>query len=287
MLAAACAIAFVCCIGAMLRLISQSRHQLTLPARPETLAYTFNEPGILQESGSMQESTSPYWWLNSGGELIIKNGIGKTMQGEVSTFDPWRLRYAITNSRDTDQGAHPQNLFRLVSKSQWNDVSETVHFYIVADNASRSPYRNQSNGLLLMSRYTGDGQTLYYSGIRVDGTAVIKKKYHGVYYTLAQKKIFAGTYSRDSVASSSNLLPHGVWIGLRATTITQTDGSVQITLYMQQSDGSWKELLQAHDSGGAAVGGTLPITEAQYAGIRTDFMDVRFADIELHALENR
>lgn len=238
--------------------------------------YVFKVPGVLNEAGSMGESTSPYWWVNSGGELILTGGVGETMQGDAPALNRWRIAYAFSNPIDTDGGAHPQNLFRLITRSSWNDLEETAQFYIAKDNVSASPNRNQSNGLLLMSRYTGDGQTLYYMGIRVDGTAVIKKKYHGTYYTLAQKTIFPGTYAiAPSAGTSQNLLPHGTWIGLRGDTVTNQDGSVSLTLSMQTAGGQWVQLLSTTDAGGASVGYTRPITGASYAGIRTDFMDVR------------
>lgn len=238
--------------------------------------YSFNSPGILNEADVMQDSSSPYWWLNSGGELIIQDNAGNTMQGDAPLLNRWRIAYALSNPVDTDGGLHPQNLFRLVSKGKWENVTLQTQFYIAKDNLSSSPNRNQSNGLLLMSRYTGDGQTLYYAGVRVDGTAVIKKKYRGTYYTLAQRAVFPGTYSISAASSTSqNLLPHDVWIGLRATTTTNGDGSVTVILSMQTSGGAWTELLRATDSGSSSVGKTPPITGAQYAGIRTDFMDVR------------
>lgn len=241
--------------------------------------YSFNAAGVLNEADSMQNSTSPYWWLNSGGELILQSGIGETMQGEAPLLNRWRILYALSNPLDTDGGTHPQNLFRLVSKSVWNNVSEEAHFFIVKDNFSTSPNRNQSNGLLLMSRYTGDGQTLYYAGVRVDGTAVIKKKIKGVYYTLAQKQIFPGTYAITAGTSTSqNLLPHGTWIGLKSETVTGSDGHVTVTLYMQNQNGTWVRILSAVDDGGTSVGHTTPIIGAQYSGVRTDFMDVELSN---------
>jgi len=243
--------------------------------------YSFNSPGVLNEAGSMAESSSPYWWLNSGGEFRIEDGVGKTMQGEASTLNRWRLLYALSNPVDSDNGLHPQNLFRLVTRSEWNNMRIEAKFKIRKDNWSTSPNRNASNGLLFMSRYTSGGETLYYAGIRVDGNAVIKKKYRGTYYTLATKKIFAGDYVQGSRV---NVLPHQSWIGLRSETRTRTDGTVLITLYMQGQDGSWKRILEALDDGGVAVNKTPPITSAGYAGLRTDFMDVEFSGIRIENL---
>jgi hypothetical protein len=240
--------------------------------------YSFNAPGILNEASSMSLSTSPYWWLNSGGQFVITGDSGSTMRGEAPLWNYWRLLYALTNPIDTDLGAHPQNVFRLVSRSTWEDVRMEAQFKILKDNWSTSPNRNASNGLLLMNRYVND-DTVYYAGIRVDGLAVIKKKYDGVYYTMAQKQEFAGTYA---VGERISMLPHQIWIGLRSETITNTDGSVSVKLYMQKEGGTWKKLLEARDSG--AYGGTPPIIAPGFVGMRTDFMDVAFDNVRMETI---
>ncbi|QQG38393.1 MAG: hypothetical protein HYS26_02495 [Candidatus Kaiserbacteria bacterium] len=244
-----------------------------------TFVYTFNSDGVLQEAGSMQESTSPYWWLDSGGKLLLQSGLGSTVQGELPSLDKWRLAYLKSNPVDTDQGYHPQNLLRLLTKQKGDNIRSQAQFKIVKDNFSASPNRNASNGLLLMMRYQ-DYKTLYYAGIRVDGTAVIKKKYNGTYYTMAQKSIFPGTYVPGG---SVNLLPHGEWIGLRSETFTNADGSVTVRLFMQRAGQStWTKLLEVRDSG--QYGGTQPIRAAGYTGIRTDFMDVQFDTFRAEAI---
>src|SRR3989344_723617 len=73
-----------------------------------SLYYTFNSSGTLDEAGSITESWSPYWWLNSGGQFFLSNGLGKTVQGELSSVSPWRIHYASANPTDTDNGYHPQ-----------------------------------------------------------------------------------------------------------------------------------------------------------------------------------
>lgn len=235
--------------------------------------YYFNSIGTLNETGAMLESTSPYWWLNSGGQLLIKDGVGSSIHGSAPVTNLWRTLYAVSNPVDTDQGTHPQNLFRLVTKSKWQNFSQEAQFYIDQNNLSDSPNRNASNGLLLMNRYADSGQTLYYAGIRVDGTAVIKKKYKGTYYTMAQKAVLPGTYSGSK--DEKNLLPHNEWVGLKTETNTNSDGSVRVSLYMKrENETSWTRLLEATDKG--QYGATPPITASGYAGIRTDFMDVRF-----------
>ncbi len=246
----------------------------------EHLLYTFNVDGVLYEAAPMSATKSPYWWLDSGAEIRIKDGVGATLQGDIDKSDPWYKEYRDTNAEDTDGGLHPQNLLRLVSRSMWDDVRVEASYFIVKDNLSTSVNRNESNGLLLMSRYQDDGQTLYYAGIRVDGTAVIKKKYKGTYYTMEQKQVFPGTYNH---ASSPNLLPHNTWIRLRSDTTTNTKGAVKVILSMKElPDGKWKQLISSVDDG--QYDKTPPITGSEPVGIRTDFMDVKFDDILMEKL---
>lgn len=230
--------------------------------------YSFNTEGTLQESGKMDGSSSPYWWVNSGAYLFISNGLGKTNQGALSSDNKWRLLYNTNNPLDTDNGYHPQNIFRLLTRSKWLNSQETAYFKINKDQLSVSPNRDSHNGLLLMSRYQ-DGNNLYYTGIRVDGAAVIKKKINGRYYTLAYKKIFPGTYDRKS---NPNLLPKSTWIGLRSEVKTLSNGRVNIKLYMDKGKtGNWNLILETTDS-------KSPLLNQGYGGIRTDFMDVEIED---------
>src|SRR6266404_9196508 len=59
--------------------------------------YNFNSPGTLDETGSATQSTSPYWWVNSGGQMLITNGTGGTIQGDLSSLSPWHIVYAANN----------------------------------------------------------------------------------------------------------------------------------------------------------------------------------------------
>jgi hypothetical protein len=202
------------------------------------------------------------------------------MLGDAPLLDHWRIAYSLNNPIDTDGGKHPQNLFRLVSRSSWKNVRVDAKFKILKDNWSESSNRNASNGLLLMNRYDRyvNGDNLYYAGLRVDGHAVIKKKYKGTYYTMATKREFAGTYA---TGENINILPHGQWITIRSETVTNGDDSVSVRLYMQRQDGTWKKLLEARDTG--QYGGA-PITSSGYFGIRTDFMDVAFDSIRAETI---
>ncbi|NUQ57302.1 MAG: peptidoglycan-binding protein [Candidatus Paceibacter sp.] len=235
---------------------------------------------VLAEEGSMSDSASASWWLNSGAYFYIKNGYSSTIQGPLPKDDPWRIYYEGDNTEDTDGGYYPQNIFRLVTRTKWQDLKQEVYYKITKHNLSASTNRNQSNGLLLFNRYQ-NGDNLYYTGIRVDGTSVIKKKKNGNYYTLAQEKVFNGAYD---ASSNPNLIPQNVWIGLRSEVSTSADGTVDIKLYMDNGKtGSWALIAQAKDNN-TSYGGSA-ITAAGYGGIRTDFMDVQFSDYKIEEVE--
>src|SRR3989338_3479902 len=144
-----------------------------IAATQSSFSYSFSVDGSLQESGSMDKSTSPFWWLNSGGLFILKDGLGMTIQGDLNAANKWNIAYASANPVDTDIGYRPQNIFRLVTKSKWQNFDQRVYFKITKLNMSESPNRNASNGFLLFNRYI-DGDNLYYTGVRVDGSVVIK-----------------------------------------------------------------------------------------------------------------
>jgi hypothetical protein len=93
----------------------------------------------------------------------------------------------------------------------------------------------------------------------------VKKKLRGVYHTLAIAPIYPGAYDRDR---NPNLLPVGRAVTIRTETRSNGDGSVEITLFV---DGN--PVIGVRD---ANVGGPA-IAEGEFAGIRTDFMDVEFA----------
>ena len=232
--------------------------------------YTFKIDGILDEAGKMNNSSSPYFWLNSGGLFYLKNGIGKTIQGELSQFNKWRLAYAISNPIDTDNGYYPQNIFRLVTRSKWQNFSQEAYFKITKMNMSASVNRDVSNGILLFNRYQ-DGNNLYYAGIRVDGQAVVKKKINGDYYPIGISPVFKG---EDNRQSNPNLLPENVWLGLRSE-ITTNGNEVMIKLFIdKENNGEWQLALEAKDDG-KSYGGAAILDEG-HAGIRTDFMDAEF-----------
>lgn len=231
----------------------------------------FTNTKTIEEAGDISESSSTDWWLNSGGYFYVDNGSSKTVQGELPETDKWRTLYLKDNPVDTDNGYHPQNIFRLVTRSLWQNYQQEVYFTISKQNLSASAERNAWSGLLLFNRYQ-DGDNLYYTGIRADGTAVIKSKKKGIYTTLTQVPIFPGTYNRDT---NPTLLPQNTPIGLRSTIETLPDGSVSIKLFMDNGKtGVWTQIATAVDA-------TNPVLGSQHVGIRTDFMDVTFQDYKV------
>ena len=246
----------------------------TIPAEVTSpYLYNFNSEGVLKEAGNLSESSSRYWWVNSGGSLIIKNGRGSTLSGNLPTTDPFRILYAANNPTDTDNGYHPQNIFRLITASKWQNAIEEAYFVIKKDNLSKSVNRNQSNGILLFSRYQ-NSNSLYYTGVRVDGSAIIKKKLNGIYYTLAEKKFWEGNvYDREE---NPIVLPKNVWIGIKSEVRNIAPNKVMIEMFVDiGKTGTWTSVMEVLDDG--TIGGNT-LSNKGFAGIRTDFMDVEFSD---------
>jgi len=229
-----------------------------------------NKEKILEETGSMERSSSEEFWLNSGAYIYQKGTLMWSIQNKIPEENSrWRNAYLKSNAVDSDNGNHPQNILRLITRKKWENFQQQVYFKINKDNLSNSSRRTGSNGLLLFTHYE-DSDNLYYAGIRVDGDAVIKKKMNGIYYTLNEKKIFEGNYDRTN---NPNLLPKNTWIGIKTETINNPDGTVTIRLYMDKGKiGYWVLLLEATDQ--ETIGGNS--IKDGYAGIRTDFMDVEF-----------
>ena len=240
--------------------------------------YNFNVDGTLEEAGTIYESTNPYWWLDSGGMMIIHSGIGSTAQGSLPAENKWRMLYASSNPVDTDNGVRPQNIFRLLTRSYWHNFRQEMYFRVNAHNISQSPNRDESNGLLLISRYQNQNN-LYYAGVRVDGHVIIKKKKGGEYHTLYEEPIFPGIYSREE---NHNFIPKDIWIGVRTDIISLSQSHVKIRLFTDIGEtGTWKLVADADDYG--TVYGSV-INERGLAGVRTDFMDVSFKKYRIEEL---
>src|SRR3989344_6468725 len=124
----------------LLLVIVPTNISLAISAKNVTSPYlfNFNTNGSLPESGASNTSWSPYWWVNSGAYLKMVDGKGSTVLGSLPVSDPWRVLYAANNPTDTDNGYHPQNIFRLLSRSKWGDARQEAYFVIDRDNLSAS-----------------------------------------------------------------------------------------------------------------------------------------------------
>jgi len=256
---------------------SSSQDAGTLSPADKQIQDKIKSGSVIEEASAMKKSKQADWWLNSGGIMYWGQQEFSTNLGALPKDSSWRKLYEKTNSKDTDQGYFPQNIFRLVTRTKWKNLSQSVYFNIDKINTSKSNNRSESNGVLLFNRYQ-DGANLYYVGVRVDGDAVIKKKIDEKYYTMAETKIFSSDsgYDRDT---NPNLIPTGVWIGLKSEVVTDSDNVVHISLSVDQDGQGWKSVMEAIDKDDKY--GAAPIADKGYAGIRTDFMDVHFRDYHI------
>ncbi len=247
---------------------------------PSDFIDDFTAKRTIEEAPNIGASSDANWWVNSGGQFVIEKGIGKTMQGDAPDSSRWYEAYKRTTPVDTDDGRHPQNIFRLVLRSDWRDYTQQVYAQVLKDNISNSQSRDDSNGLFLFNRYV-NGDNVYYTGLRVDGAVVIKKKYKGAYYTMGYKKILnLPKYHRTD---NPNLLPKDTWIGIKSTVTSLEDNKVKIDFYTDiGATGTWKLGISATDDNKAYGGPSL--AKAGHAGIRTDFMDVQFKEYKISGI---
>lgn len=243
---------------------------------------SFDENHIIEEAGSMDQSYDPNWWLNSGGYLYVTNGIAHSIKGKLPENDKWRIRFFESKPETTLNGYRPQNIFRLITRKKWENTSQETYFQIKAYDLAPHENRNQSNALLLFSRYI-DSDNLYYAGLRVDGKAVIKKKLAGNYYTLGLTQILDGRYDRST---NPNLIPYNQWIGIKFVIQTLAENSVLLELYLDMEHvGEWEQVLSVIDIDGEQ--GPLVIRQSAYSGIRTDFMDFLIREYKICESNNQ
>ena len=230
--------------------------------------YTFGSSGTLNQTVSADTSGSAYWWVANGGQLLVSNGVGKTMQGDATSANPWYTIYAKSLAVTSDNGKHPQNTFAALLRTPTLDTDQSIAVQINKDNLANTANRKPYNGIHLISRWQNDGN-YYFAGLRADGHAVIKKKVGNAYYTLAEKSAFPGTYNSTT---NPNLLPKNTWMNVRMITSTDASGSVHVQLYLNQT-----LMLDTTDNG--ARGATIK-TEG-LTGIRSDFMDMLMDNYKL------
>jgi hypothetical protein len=237
---------------------------------------SFDQEFVLEETGDLAASANPNWSVTSGA-YFFSNKIGSTVIGDLPQSDQWLAKYRVSNPSDTDNGTHPQNIFRLVMLKKAYNFEQEVYFRIKKYNSSDSPERQASNGLFLFNRYQ-DSDDVYYTGIRVDGYSSIKKKINGQYHTMNYEDILKEKpYNRET---NANLLPIGKWIGLKSRVENIGNDQVSIKLFMDMGrTGNWNLIAETLDDG-VKYGGKI-INEPGFGGIRTDFMDVEFDDYKM------
>jgi hypothetical protein len=246
-------------------------------AQTASFYYPFNSAGTLHEASSSDKSSSPYFWLKSGAKLVIEGGVGKTVQGDLPANDPWRKVYASRLSVPTDQGAHPQNVFLLLSKAGYKNTSAQAYIRRGAGNIDNAANRQPYNGESILARYQ-NSSTYYYASIRADGAVTIKKKLNGAHQTLSYKKVLPGTYS---ATANPDLIPANTWIGLKLTVEDTADGT-RLTLSTDiGKTGAWSQALSVIDDPakfGSAIAGTGAV------GIQSDYADAQFDDFRFSEL---
>jgi hypothetical protein len=159
------------------------------------------------------------------------------------------------------------SVFRLTTKrADFANVAVDFSLRNVAFSSTATTPAVAWDGVHVLLRYQ-DEASLYYASVnRRDGAVVIKKKVPGgpsnggTYYTLA---------------SAGRPFVLGAVQAVRATVVTNPDGSVGIRIYR---DGVL--VLQATDAG---TGGP-PITRAGAVGIRGDNDEFRFDDFTVTSL---
>jgi hypothetical protein len=272
--------------GFMMSLVLISADAAPKGAKTEPgAATTWNwKPGVLEETGSIDEGNDEESWVNSGAAFIVERLrdkgqdmlVGRTLLRQVKDNGlrlKWRKEYKTSNPKDTLGGTLPETVFRLFYKKKLKDYSFEVYFYIEEYYAIDAPERKGVNGVVICLRATekSDG---YYTYVCADGGLRIKMRQNdGADYTtfVEEHGVFPGTYSQKPGAGTSQcLLPQKQWVGLKGEVLTLDDGTVRLRLFLdRKADGSWEQIAETIDKGASfpAEGYTL---------LRSDFMGVRF-----------
>lgn len=227
--------------------------------------YAFSDPGVLVEAPSAAQSTSPYFWLKSGAELVIENGRGATIQGTLDSANPWSKTYASRMTVQSDNGAHPQNAFFMLTRATAQNVVAQAYFDRTADNFDIAGNRRPYNHEAVIARYQDDNN-YYFASVRADGDIDIKKKVNGAFVTLGEAKLFPGAWN---ASTNPDLIPLNRWVGLKLS-VTDTSAGPKLELYTDVGwTNTWTLALSATDASNA-------IASAGAVGIESNYGDVIF-----------
>jgi hypothetical protein len=237
----------------------------------QKLIENFSINSRVSEKSTPEQSNNPHWWAKSGGEMIISNGTGKTIQGNLKKNNYWAKVYSKSNPVDTNNGQQPQNVFMALTRSEWTNGEYQTYFKSNRYNAINSPNRTSESGMALLARYTDDNN-YYRVGFSADGNIILIKRVNGTNYTLSKNTYFAGNYTE-----TSSLIPRGYWYGIRAVFENVSSTSVKISVYADKTGGQWQLVNELIDSGTLGK----PIVSKGLAGIKTDFMDAEFDGFQI------
>ncbi|MCA9308573.1 hypothetical protein KC980_03600 [candidate division WWE3 bacterium] len=212
------------------------------------------------------------WNIVSGGILNIKKSVLSTNIGELNTQNPVYKLYQNKAPIDSDNGKHPQNLFKITTKRSYINSTQKITYKIKKLNLSDSPNRNNTNGIFLLSKYKNE-QTYYKAGLRVDGNFIISRTLNGETQILAAKTYFLGDYDRTQTPYLINTSEEDL---LKFETIETKDGVMLKLYYRDTPKRDWFTMLEVFDPTDMAI-----VSKGKN-GIQTDFMDVEFTNYKTY-----
>ncbi len=257
-------------------------------ARRQQLTFTdnFERPRIIEEAWPMSDSEDPFWWVNSGAYLEVRDGIGMTVQGELPGNYPsgqrWLREYRSSNPTDTGDGRLPQNIFRAFQRQNiTGPTTEQCYFLVNRHNPTQTEERGAWSGIYLYIRADGEGgnHNFYSAGLRADGRPMIETKKGGEYIDdlkIRGEKLFPGAYDRDG--NPPSLIPLDTWIGLKTEVMDRPSGVVEVRLYTDIGrTGNWREVVSLTDDSGDGL-------TSGHGALRTDYADVSFDDYSIASI---
>lgn len=204
-------------------------------------------------------------WVVTSGSWFIHNGAGYSGQpSRISGSSPCQVNYQYNGS------------YQLRMNTVKNDFTNTdIQFdYMLVSHGGLGGSTNSWDGVHIWTRHPSQ-YTLYAVSIgRWDGTFVVKKKL-STQISSCPSPANDGCYLDISApVVRKDLTTANVWRHVEIKTDTQTDGSVQITAYINGS-----QIMQAtdHQTGG-------PVIPEGAVGIRADNTEFYLKNFQVDAL---